>query len=275
MVQAMSRWVFLRGLMRERRHWGAFPEVFRAAIPEADIALLDLPGNGRLHADRSPVRVEEMTDSCRGQLLGRGILPPYYLFALSLGGMVAIDWATRYPDEVAGCVLLNTSLRPISPFYQRLRPRNYPALLSLALLGLHQRNVTMQERLLLRLTSNRDAGVEQAAVLAEWISYQRDQPVAYGNAWRQLYAAMRYRAPKHEPAMPLLILAGGADRLIDPRCSQKLARLWQTPLAVHTSAGHDLTLDAGDWVAKQVCDWLAAAPARAQETVGAGSVSVD
>jgi pimeloyl-ACP methyl ester carboxylesterase len=269
----MSKWVFLRGLMRETRHWGEFPEVFQSTLPQAGVTLLDLPGNGRLHKEKSPASVEEMTDACRRQLLSQGILPPYYLFALSLGAMVAIDWAARYPQELAGCVLLNTSLRPVSPFYQRLRPRNYPALLSLALPGLRQRNFARQERLLLQLTSYR--GAAQPTVLEAWIGYQRDHPVSYGNAWRQLYAAMRYRAPAHAPSMPLLILAGGADQLIDPRCSQNLARLWQAPLAVQAAAGHDLTLDAGGWVAEQVRDWLAVLPSKAEKAAEAGVVSLD
>lgn len=269
----MSKWVFLRGLMRETRHWGEFPEIFRATLPQAGVTLLDLPGNGRLHKEKSPTRVEEMTDVCRRQLSSQGVLPPYYLFALSLGAMVAIDWAARYPQELAGCVLLNTSLRPVNPFYQRLRPRNYPALLSLALPGLRQRNFARQERLLLQLTSYR--GAAQAAVLAAWIGYQRDHPVSYSNAWRQLYAAMRFRAPLHAPSMPLLILAGGADQLIDPRCSQNLAQLWQAPLAVQATAGHDLTLDAGGWVAEQVRDWLAAIAPKTEKAAEAGVTSLD
>jgi pimeloyl-ACP methyl ester carboxylesterase len=251
----MSKWVFLRGLMRETRHWGKFPELFRSMLPEAEVTLLDLPGNGSLHTLKSPVRVEEMTDSCRRQLLSRNIAPPYHLLALSLGGMVATDWAMRYPDEIAACVLLNTSLRPVNPFYRRLRPRNYPALLALGLSGLLNRNVGRQESLLLRLTSNQCA--QQADVLADWISYQRDHPVTYQNALRQLYAAIRYRAPAQLPKPPLLILAGSADRLIDPSCSQQLAHQWQASLAAQASAGHDLTLDAGQWVAEQVRDWLA------------------
>jgi pimeloyl-ACP methyl ester carboxylesterase len=41
--------------------------------------------------------------------------------------MVAVEWASRYPQEIARCVLINTSMRPYSRFHQRLRWQNYPA----------------------------------------------------------------------------------------------------------------------------------------------------
>jgi pimeloyl-ACP methyl ester carboxylesterase len=72
---------------------------------------------------------------------------------MSLGAMVAVAWADRHPDELAGGVLINTSLRPFSPWYQRLRPANYLALLGLLLAG----DAGRRERTILRLTSNRRA----------------------------------------------------------------------------------------------------------------------
>jgi pimeloyl-ACP methyl ester carboxylesterase len=247
----MSNWVFLRGLMRETRHWGAFPDVFRAMVPDADVHLLNLPGNGRLHAMRSPSRIEEMSNFCRSELLARGIPPPYHLLALSLGAMVATAWAADHPEEIRGCVLINTSLRPFSPFHHRLRPCNYSALLRVAL---GRRDALRQERLILSLTSN--AGVAQTDVLAEWIRFQQECPVTYPNALRQLLAAVRYRAPETSPSPPLLLLCSGGDRLVDPRCSQRLAHQWRAPLATHPTAGHDLTLDDNRWAAEHVRDWL-------------------
>jgi pimeloyl-ACP methyl ester carboxylesterase len=249
----MSTWVFLRGLMRETRHWGKFPDVFRSTVPDADVHLIDLPGNGRLHAMRSLTRIEEMADFCRGELLTRAISPPYHLLALSLGAMVATAFATRYPKEVRGSVLINTSLRPFSPFYYRLRPSNYPAMVRLAS---GARDAERQERFILRLTSN--AGVARADVLAEWIAYQHEYPVTTPNALRQLLAAIRYRAPAVYPPIPLLLLCSSQDRLVNPRCSQRLAHQWRVPLALHPTAGHDLTLDDGAWAAERVRDWLAA-----------------
>ena len=33
----MSTWIFLRGLTRESRHWGNFPETFRSEVPAAQV----------------------------------------------------------------------------------------------------------------------------------------------------------------------------------------------------------------------------------------------
>ncbi|WP_050478071.1 alpha/beta fold hydrolase [Herbaspirillum rhizosphaerae] len=249
----MSPWILLRGLMRETRHWGEFPQMLSEHFPGAGIVMLDLPGNGSLHRQRSPSHVQEMTEACRRQLAGRGVAPPFNLLALSLGAMVACDWSTRYPEEIGRAVLINTSLRPFSPFYQRLRPRNYPALLKLAL---GNSDAAARERTILRLTSNRHT---PASLLSEWMRYAREHPVAPENALRQLLAAMRYHAPRQAPRAPVLILSGKADRLVNTRCSAALASRWQAPLRVHDTAGHDLTLDEPAWVAQQIHAWADAA----------------
>ena len=108
-------WVLLRGLTREARHWGGFAQQLAAALPAAETApvvALDLPGNGAFHREASPRSVRGMTDFARAQLLARGLPPPYHLLAMSLGAMVAADWARQYPGEVLRLVLVNTSMRP-------------------------------------------------------------------------------------------------------------------------------------------------------------------
>jgi len=93
-------------------------------------------------------------------------------------------------------------------------------------------------------------------VLPAWTAWGRECPVSRGNTLRQLLAAARFSAVK-KPAVPLLILAGAGDRMVHPSCSQRLARAWGADFALHPSAGHDLTLDDGDWVAREVKAWLA------------------
>jgi pimeloyl-ACP methyl ester carboxylesterase len=246
----MTTWILLRGLMRESRHWGTFPEILRAQIPAANIVALDLPGNGRLYRSSSPWRIEEMAEHDRSELSTRGLAPPYYLIGLSMGAMVAVAWAARYPQELRGCVLINASLGRFDPFYRRLRPSAYPSLMAVIRGGAAE-----QERAILRLTSRH--GDAQQAILESWVAYQRECPIARRNALRQLVAAALYRAPTRRPAVPVLVLASAIDALVNPRCSRHLAERWKTALAVHPDAGHDLPLDDPAWVAGQVRDWLA------------------
>lgn len=247
----MSTWVFLRGLTRESRHWGNFPAFFRDEIGNADIIALDLPGNGQLYRMRSPASVAAMARHCRDELQARGMRPPFHVLAMSLGAMMAVAWADLHADELAGCVLINTSLRPFNPIHQRLRPGSYGTLLKLLLPG---GSPETRERRILRLTSRLASDPER--IVAAWSAWQSQYPVAPANALRQLWAAGRYRAPRRRPAVPLLILASAADALVDPRCSRQLAQHWQADFAEHPAAGHDIPLDDGAWVARQVRDWL-------------------
>ncbi len=246
----MSTWILLRGWGRETRHWGEFPSQLRAALPGAEVIALDLPGNGASHAAASSTNVAGLVAHCRAGLAARGIAQPLHLLGLSLGAMTCIEWSRKYPQEVAGCVLLNTSVRPFSAFHERLKPRNYATLLRLVC----GRDVRARESAILQLTST--AYGAHGAIVDEWIRFGAERPVRRMNVLRQLVAAARYRAPDTAPSVPMLVLAGAGDRLVEPRCSESLARNWGVPFAMHPTAGHDLTLDDGRWVATQVERWL-------------------
>jgi pimeloyl-ACP methyl ester carboxylesterase len=248
-LTANATWLLLRGLTRESRHWGAFPELLQRSLDATTVLAPDLPGNGRLCHLASPTCVEGMVASYRDQLREMGVPPPYRLVALSMGGMIGIDWAQRHPGEIGAMVLINTSLRGINPIHARLRPCSYVDLLRLTGADAEQR-----ERIILARTSNRH-GNEHALVEA-WAGYRHQCPVSWRNALRQMFAAARYRAPASPPPVPTLLLAAAADRLVDAKCSRQIAKRWNVPLSVHSDAGHDLPLDDPDWVVMQIGDWL-------------------
>lgn len=256
----MTTWIFVRGLTREARHWGDFARVFERVVPGSRVVAVDLPGNGALNDVASPGDVPAMAEHCRATLARLGIAPPYALLAMSLGAMVAIAWAHGHPQEVSRCVVINTSVRPFSAFYRRLRPRNYLPLLRLALPG---RGAREWEESILAMTSR--LRQDRVTLVDEWVAIRRSRPVSRGNALRQLRAAARYRAPAGPPAAAMLILASRHDALVDVDCSHALARAWGCELAIHPQAGHDLPLDDGDWVARQVRDWIGRTPRLADE----------
>ena len=90
--------------------------------------LLDLPGNGEFAHLRAPSTVDGMVGFVRDAALQMGVPGPYCVLAMSLGGMVATDWAQRYPGEIERLVLINTSMRPFSRMQERLRPSAWPGL---------------------------------------------------------------------------------------------------------------------------------------------------
>lgn len=248
-------WVLLRGLTREARHWGDFAERLARALPGSASAAtrvlaLDLPGNGAFCREASPATVGAMAGFAREQLRQRGIAPPYSLVAMSLGAMVAADWAQRYPQEIERLVLVNTSMRPLGRASERLRPGNW---LPLALVAVRWGDAEHAERVIHRITCNRAASLEQD--IAAWTRIRQDAPVSIANAWRQLKAAAAssMAAP---PACPALVLSSAADHLVHPRCSARLAQAWQAAHHVHPWAGHDLPHDDADWVCRRIAGWV-------------------
>lgn len=249
----MTTWVLLRGLMREARHWDEFPTLFQNAIGAQHLVTLDFPGNGSLHAQSSPTSVTEMANYCHTQLRQLGYAPPYRVLALSLGAMVAVAWSELYPAEIERMVLINTSMAPYNPFYQRLRAANYPILIRQLLFG----SADQRESLILSLTSRLKSHSEhRQAILEQWTAYAREYPTTRANILRQLQAALCYRAPPTTPSTPVLLLAAQQDQLVNAKCSITLAQHWRCAIRLHPTAGHDLPLDDGDWVTKQVKEWL-------------------
>ncbi|MFH1870286.1 MAG: alpha/beta hydrolase [Pseudomonadota bacterium] len=251
MSRALAPWVLLRGLTRESRHWGRFPQQLGDAFPAAPVICLDLPGNGKLNGMESPPSVEAMADWCHAEIARLAIAVPCRVLAMSLGAMVAVAWAQRHPGDVAAAVLINTSLRPFSPFYHRLRPGNYLRLLRLLIFPASDREI---ETSILRMTTRLQP--DPAATIEEWRQWRHENPVSRRNALRQLLAAMRYRAPRGRPLERLLLLASARDALVDGRCSLQLAEKWDAHIIVHPAAGHDLPLDDAAWVLEQLRCWF-------------------
>ena len=242
-----KNWILLRGLMRESAHWGVFVPLLQATFPNAKITLLDLPGTGCFYRETSPATIQAITDRVRHHALTQGYLQqPATILALSLGAMVAWEWMQRYPEDICGTILMNTSFADLSPFYQRLRWQSYKNFIALAM----TRDLHKRELGILQLTCNRRDQDEQIA--PAWEKIQKERPVSLENSCRQIIAAASYRPGNLKPRQPVLLLNGSGDRLVAPACSEAIHKKWQLELRRHPWAGHDLTLDDGAWVALQL-----------------------
>ncbi|MER2512300.1 MAG: alpha/beta hydrolase [Nitrosomonas ureae] len=243
-MKGREHFVLIRGLLREARHWGSFFTDLQQHFPDAIISTPDIPGNGLRYHATSPETIAGMTEVLRQQI-GSG--QPLRLISLSMGGMIAIDWMTRYPDEVEAAVLINTSARPLSPFYHRLRWTAYPHVLRMIL-----QSAAQKEADILRLTSNRHQ--HDTTLLKLWQQWQQQCPVSRASARNQFFAAVKFSIST-KPQQPLLVVTSRADRLVDYRCSLKLAQAWDADYAQHESAGHDLPLDDPAWLINVIKQW--------------------
>ncbi len=263
---AVPVWLLLRGLSRSAAHWGDVPARLQSALrsevhPQALVTCIDLPGNGRRWRERSPLTVAALTEDLRRQWLalrptlkddaGRPLAGvALHLLALSMGGMVALEWARQAPGELARAVLVNSSLGGLAPLHWRMQPSAWPTLLRLLALPASERRC---EEALFTLTSQRPA--LQAATVRDWVALRLAEPVSRANVLRQLIAAARYRRSAtglRDLKVPLLLLCSQGDGLVDPRCSQRLADAAAAPLRRHPDAGHDLPLDDPAWLVAQV-----------------------
>jgi len=238
--------LLIRGLLREQRHWLDFPAMLSAKL-QRPVFTLDLPGCGLLHQQQSAASVPALRAQLQQQWAetypdeqGK----PLHLVAISMGGMLALDWALSFPQQVKSVTLLNSSSAGLNPFWQRLQPRNYLKILLCLFAGPHQR-----EQLIWQMTVN---SALKPDVLKRWQQWASENPVSRSNALRQLWAASRFRLTQ-KPACPVLVISGLADQLVSPLCSRSLAEKLSAPLITHATAGHDLPLDANDWLLLVLC----------------------
>ena len=256
------RWLLLRGLTREQRHWLDFPTYFAEHVKgpgssATEVLTLDLPGFGTQRHAPVPATIEEFVDDTRARLQPL-ITPgePMGLVAVSLGGIVATTWLARYPGDFVCGAVINASMGDLSPLWHRMRPRNWPRLAAAMVMGVRAR-----ERMLLGMTRHQgdlDADCERHVEIANTAPPGKTAFIG------QLMAAIRVKAPA-KVSVPTFVLTSHGDNLVDWRCSEAIARRLSLPLKVHEgegeqAAGHDLALDDPQWVCDRLNELVASLP---------------
>lgn len=236
----------IRGLIREKGHWGHFTRHLQDAFPDCLITTLDIPGAGDYFNSPSPLSVKEMVEGMRRDYLKhRSDSHETNLISISLGGMITVEWLKHYPHDFVRATLINTSFGGISPIHQRLLPKAFLHLMKVPVLKGRKKEF----RILELVTNHKEIFDE---TLNMWEVIQRDRPVSTPNTFRQLLAGARFSIGQFTPPIPLLILASTHDRMVSVDCSRAISRKWNLPLEEHPTGGHDLTVDDPKWVALRV-----------------------
>ncbi|WP_040814709.1 alpha/beta fold hydrolase [Nocardia concava] len=239
-------WLLLRGLSRDQRHWGEFPALFESAVG-GEVRRLDPPGFGTEHRRTAPLTLRAITDDLRARFEPGDA--DWSILGISLGGMIAMDWMSRYPNDFHRGVLINTS-SAASPLHHRFRLGSLPVLAATRLL-----DPVAAERAILAVACN-STEVPRAELARRWAQYASEAGASSRSVAAQMLAAIGFRHP-HRLPIPVLILASRGDRLVSHHCSERIAETLDLPLLLHDTAGHDLPLDDPTWICDRVTEWLA------------------
>jgi pimeloyl-ACP methyl ester carboxylesterase len=259
--------LLLRGLAKDQRAWGEFPSRFHVHAPRMNLHFLDLPGVGTEYRRPSPSSVAAIRIEIAQRfqtLIAQGKLPkgPWSLMAISLGGMIGLDWAAAEPDLFEKMILLNTSTADIASPIERFRLGNLPTMLY-SIIANHPES---SERMLLRALSTRFAKRSAAndpklkAIYEDHVKWSRERPITRTTVIRQLYSGAVYRLPDGRPKPKTILISSQGDRLVSPKCSTRLAEHLGVRCLTHPWAGHDISIDDPEWLARNVSDWMSGAP---------------
>lgn len=232
--------VFLHGAGVDNRLWE--PQV-SAFAPTHRVVLPNLPGHGGV-----PVResVQQMAEQVRAQLLDKGI-NRYAIIGLSLGGMVALDMAGRWGDEVTHLAMIETvphvtdsrlmfliARALLAPF--KLIPPGILSLLPARLLGAETKDSALYLKRTIAGTGARD----NHAVLQAALAYD-GRPHLVGLQ------------------MPVLVMVGEKNKGIHKRAREMAEAVADAHFVVVPAAGHIANRDAPHFVNNILLSFLSAA----------------
>lgn len=249
-------WILLRGLSREVRHWGSFPEYLEQQNDQYKVFPLELPGVGQKnHMDSLPT-LKGYVENLRVELqeLKKNHEGEFGVIAISLGGMIALTWAGLYPDDFQHIVVLNSSGGNLSSPFKRLKPKAIKEITKLLGKSLTTKeDIYQREKAVLELTTNMIPVTD--SLIKKWADIGQENPLRHKNFLKQLYAASKFKVPKMIKGN-LFVISGAKDELCDPECSRILAERFKAPAAIHPQAGHDITLDDPEWLAQTIAQQI-------------------
>lgn len=243
--------VLLRGLVREKGHWGDFPQRVSEILPSRKIVSVDLPGVGENASVRPPFGTFGMAEfvhqKIKEQCLKEG---PVDLCALSLGGMVALELKAFFPHDYSKVMTVNTSSRLSRPS-KRLRKQNWKTILKAAM----EMNPVRREEVIVSLVVNSPEGQAQALDTWSKIAKERKQhPLLF---LAQLRAASKFKpADSLKNSSDILLISSLGDLLVDPSCSELLHNRYGWKQRKHPWGGHDLAWDDSTWLLSEIQEFF-------------------
>lgn len=244
--------ILMIGLTKESGHWNhAFIAYIKKLYQTDDLVMIDIPGTGYYRNEKTPFRIPNIIRKTRERYFPQlNMEKERMLISISLGSMLATEWARQYPDDFQALVIINSSYRRFNRLIHRVQPKAMVSFVKIFL----TRNPIRKEENILNLCSNNSSVREH--VLPDWLAINRARPVMKRNMLRQTIAGAIYK-PRRKPKTRLLIIASRHDRLANYRCSIEINRRWGGDLLIirDPAIGHGIHIDAPELLAEVIHTW--------------------
>ena len=227
--------VFLHGYAESREVWThflrSFPDPYRLLTP-------NLPGHGTNRAEVRDFSMEGQARAVIEFLNKEGCPEPVLLVGHSMGGYVALALAERWPDRVAGLVLVNSSALADTDERRQNREKN------IGFVEKHGLGKFMDSFVRpLFAPANRDRLAEARALLEEIGKATPTETIV--GAMRGMAARPDRTAVLRSAKFPVLVVAGKHDVAVHFEDSVMQAALAPTGAALFLdNSGHQAYLEA-------------------------------
>lgn len=240
--------VLLHAFPLDREMWR--PQL-DALAGRARVLAIDLPGFGHSPVAATPFTVDSAADAVAALLDAAGVAGRVVVGGLSMGGYVAMAFARRHPDRLAGLILADTRGEPDDDAAKQGRE-------TMIALANTQGAAAVAERMLPKLLGEATRATRPDVV--ETVRRIAARQSAEGVA--AALAALRDR-PDANPgldavAVPTLILVGEHDAVTPPVLASAMgARIWGSLVETIPAAGHLSNLENPEAFNAAVVEFLA------------------
>ncbi|MCA9630959.1 MAG: alpha/beta fold hydrolase [Myxococcales bacterium] len=244
--------LLIRGLARHLLHWGKLTELLES---DFRLVLFDNRGMGRSDVPRPPYTTRIMADDAARVLQDAGV-ERAHVFGMSLGGMIAQEFALRHPARVERLVLGCTRAGPGTG--PRIAPR-----VVLQMLGAGRFSPDEAIKRTAHMALGPAFIQRHPEVIESWQALAREYPPTRAGFLGQLLAGGLHDTRKRLDRIvhPTLVVTGDADDLIHADHSRYLARrIRGAQLEVLPGAAHDFTTERPELAARVLRDFLLAHP---------------
>ncbi len=242
------------GLSKESEHWDDdFIEYVKGSygIEEKDLVKMDIPGSGVLLDQKTPSSLKEIARKMREHYLDKiDRSKKRICISVSLGAMIAMEWACMFKEDFDQVVFVNSSFTGISPIFKRVQPK---ALL-MFIKTFCTFNVVKKEQHILALCSNKD--VVRKKTLSKWVDISNARPVRKVNLIRQVISGA-LNDPSHGASAELLFIGAKHDRLAHYSCSVAAHKKWGGDLFLidDPTVGHGVHIDDPQHLSSIIYNW--------------------